>query len=269
MTQVNPAPDGPVPAPPLVAISGSAGGLGSALRALLQSRGARVVGIDLAHAEVCADLASADGRRQAVEAVLEWGQGRLDALVCAAGLGGTTRPAGRIVAVNHFGALALLDGLLPALRRSPAAAAVAVASVAVSAGPWAGHRIEAACLADDEALACRLADQARPAYAAYGCSKRALALQVRRRARDWAAAGVRLNAVAPGPIDTPLHHAALADPLLGPLARDFLPPLGRIARAEEIAAMIAFLLSPQAAYLHGAVLFADGGCDALLRPEVP
>ncbi len=253
----------------VVAISGSQGGIGCALRARLLAEGWRVTGIDLpgAGAEVEAELETAPGRAHAIETVLARCGGTLDALVCAAGLGGTARPPGRVVAVNHFAALALIDGLRPALQRGRDPAAVVVASVSATAGPWRGHPIEAACLAGDEALARRLADEDRVPYAAYGCSKRALVVEVRRRAVDWGRAGVRLNAIAPGPVDTPLHHAAAADPQLGARTRAFVPPLGRIAAPAEIAEATAFLLSPRASFIHGTVLFADGGCDALLRPE--
>ncbi len=228
-----------------------------------------MIGVDLpgVGAEVDADLEAAAGRAHAIETVIARCGGTLDALVCAAGLGGTARPPGRVLAVNFFAARALLDGLRPALQRGRDPAAVVVASVSATAGPWRGHPIEAACLAGDEALARRLADEDCVPYAAYGCSKRALVVQVRRRTVDWGQAGVRLNAIAPGPVDTPLHQAALDDPQLGPRARAFLPPMGRIARPGEIADVVAFLLSPAAGFVHGAVLFADGGVDAALRPE--
>lgn len=82
------------------------------------------------------------------------------------------------------------------------------------------------------------------------------------------ALGIRLNAVAPGPVDTPLHQASLDDEQLGPATRAFLPPLKPIFAPIEIAQTIAFLLSPQASAIHGAVLFADGGMNAKLRPDM-
>jgi thioredoxin reductase len=70
---------------------------------------------------------------------------------------------------------------------------VAVASVSATSGPWRDHPIEQACLADDEARSCALADESPLPYAAYGCSKRALIVQVRRRAAAWGVTGVRLR----------------------------------------------------------------------------
>lgn len=252
---------------PVVAVTGSQGGIGSALRHVLEARGWRVIGIDLDGAEVVADLETEAGRRVAIADVLRRCDARLDALVCAAGLGGTIRPAGRTVSLNYFGCVALLEGFLPALRRCADASAVVVSSVSATAGPWRDHPIEQVCLDGDEGLARQLADEAAIPYFAYGCSKRALGVKVRRLAKAWGEAGVRLNAIAPGPVDTPLHQAALDDALLGKPTREFVPPLKRIARPQEIAEVIAFLLSPQASFIHGAMLFADGGCDALQRPD--
>lgn len=252
----------------VIAVSGSAGGIGSALREALSREGARVIGIDLHDAEVIADLGNAAGRAHALAEVERMARGRLDGLVCAAGVGGTVRPPARMVAVNYFGAVALLEGLLPLLRAGERPAAVAVASVSATSGPWRGHALEQACFDGDEPLACRLADGAENPYAGYGCSKRALAVRVRRLAREWGAAGVRLNAIAPGPVDTALHRAALEDPVLGPRARAFVPPLGVTAEPAEIARVIAFMLSPAACFVHGSVWFADGGCDAALRADL-
>lgn len=102
---------------------------------------------------------------------------------------------------------------------------------------------------------------------AYAMSKLALIRAVRGRAQAWAARGVRLNAVAPGPVQTPLLQGSLAHPVLGPLTRALPVPLGRPARPAEIAGVVTFLLGPASAYVHGSVLFADGGTDALLRPD--
>jgi NAD(P)-dependent dehydrogenase (short-subunit alcohol dehydrogenase family) len=95
----------------------------------------------------------------------------------------------------------------------------------------------------------------------------AVAHWVRRNATgaEWAGAGRRLNAVAPGMIETPMVAAMRADPETGPLL-DLLPiPVGRAGRPDEIAALIEFLLGPDSAFFCGSVVFCDGGSDALLR----
>jgi NAD(P)-dependent dehydrogenase (short-subunit alcohol dehydrogenase family) len=82
---------------------------------------------------------------------------------------------------------------------------------------------------------------------------------------DWAESGVRLNAIAPGMIDTPMVAEMRSDPTTGPML-DWLPiPLGRPGRPEEIAALVDFLLGPDGSFFCGSVLYCDGGSDALLR----
>jgi len=80
-------------------------------------------------------------------------------------------------------------------------------------------------------------------------------------------AGIRLNAVAPGPVLTGLTRQALEHPLTGPAIREFPVPMGRWGEPEEIAAAVWFLLHGGGSFVHGAVLFVDGGTDALLRPD--
>ena len=100
----------------IYAISGSASGMGAATRSRLEAAGHRVVGIDRRDAEVCADLGTAEGRAEAVGAVVDAAGGVLDGAVSAAGLGPPT--AGELIArVNYFGSVALLEGLRPALSR--------------------------------------------------------------------------------------------------------------------------------------------------------
>jgi len=74
--------------------------------------------------------------------------------------------------------------------------------------------------------------------------------------------------VAPGPVDTPLLAGGLEDPVLGPLIEALPVPMGRRATPAEIAAAIGFLLDPANSFVHGSVLFVDGGSDALLRPDI-
>ena len=79
--------------------------------------------------------------------------------------------------------------------------------------------------------------------------------------------GVRLNGVSPGPVETPLLEATRHDPVFGPFV-DTLPiPLGRSAQPAEIAGVVAFVLSPESAVMHGSIVVVDGGTDALMRPE--
>jgi NAD(P)-dependent dehydrogenase (short-subunit alcohol dehydrogenase family) len=249
----------------VVAVTGSASGIGAAVRARLQAAGTRVIGVDLHDAEVIADLAHAEGRATAIASISARCGGRLDGLVACAGVGPHTEPWSTIVSLNYFGAQALFDGLREALAAGDRSAAVAVSSNAAIV-PGADTALVGACLAGTEAEAGRLALWLGR-QAAYGGSKLALARWVRRTAPSWAAAGVRLNAVAPGAVATPLLQGTLDHPELGPAVRAFPIPQGRFGTPEDVAAAIVFLLSPDAAFCCGSVLFVDGGTDAVLRGD--
>jgi NAD(P)-dependent dehydrogenase (short-subunit alcohol dehydrogenase family) len=253
-----------------IALSGSRSGIGAATAAALAALGHRIIGIDLRDADVCADLSSADGRAAAVQQVLSQCGGVLDGLVLCAGLGAHVEPASKIAEVNYFGAVALLDGLLPALQKGQAPSAVVVSSVASSQLPWDKNPLGAALEAGDEAAVAAICAGAGPkaGHLAYAGSKNAVTVAVRRRAVAWGRAGVRLNTVAPGAVETPLLQAGLADPRYGQAIQNFVAPIARRAQPAEIASMIAYLMGPAAGFIHGAQFFVDGGIDAMARPTV-
>jgi NAD(P)-dependent dehydrogenase (short-subunit alcohol dehydrogenase family) len=122
-----------------------------------------------------------------------------------------------------------------------------------------------ACVAGDEEGAAAAAD-GMDGEAVYAHSKLALARKVRRLAVEWAPQ-LRINAVAPGPVLTPLTEAALEHPVTGDLIRAYPIPLDRWGEKDEIANAAWFLLSRESSWSTGIVLFADGGTDALLNPD--
>ena len=97
-----------------------------------------------------------------------------------------------------------------------------------------------------------------PVAPAYGTSKGAVAALTRSLAVAWAARGIRVNAVAPGWVETRISAGARQDPERKAQI-DARIPLGRWAKTDEIAKVIAFLLSPDASYVHGAIVPVDGG----------
>jgi NAD(P)-dependent dehydrogenase (short-subunit alcohol dehydrogenase family) len=249
-----------------IAVTGSAGGIGGAIRRRIEAAGHRVVGVDQRDAEVIADLSSADGRADAVRAVRALATDGLDGLVVAAGIGGSTSaPPSMVVRINYFGAVALLDGLHEDLVDGQLRAAVAISSNSATAVPNLDQTVVEHCLAGNEDAAAAAAD-GLDGELVYASGKLALARQVRRLAVQWAPA-VRVNAVAPGPVLTALTKAALEHPVTGDLIRQYPVPLDRWGEPEEIAAAVWFLLSGDASWITGAVLFVDGGTDALLRAD--
>ncbi|MCY1259386.1 3-alpha-hydroxysteroid dehydrogenase/carbonyl reductase [compost metagenome] len=252
---------------PITAVTGSASGIGAALCRQLREAGHQIIGIDRAGADVNADLSTPAGRTEAVRQVLEKSGGALDHLVLCAGLGVTAPSSGLIVAVNYFGVSALLDGLAEALGKGNSPSAVVVGSVA-SVQPGA-DRLEMveAMLAGDEEAAVAGANQLNEPSMAYAGSKYAASVLVRRKVHEWAKLGIRLNVVAPGVVETPLYKASTEDPKYGEATRNFVAPLGRGSQPDELAGVIRFLLSEQASFMHGTVVFADGGMDAMMRPN--
>ena len=124
-----------------------------------------------------------------------------------------------------------------------------------------------AMLDNDEACARELADSLAEPQVAYACSKYAITHHARRLAAPWGRKGIRLNVIAPGAVETPLHDASRNDPRFGQAVRDFVAPLGRNGHPGEIAELIAFLQSERAAFIHGGVIYIDGGMDAMVRPQ--
>lgn len=248
-------------------VTGSASGIGAAVCAQLKGAGHRVIGIDRQNADIVADLSSAAGRKAAVEAALAACDGVLDGLVCCAGLGPTAPSSSVIVGVNYFGMTEIVDGLEAALARGSKPSVVLIGSVASVHPGMDKLPMVASMLAGDEAGALAQADAMAMPQAAYAGSKYAVTVFARRKAVAVGAKGIRINVVAPGAVETPLLDASRADARYGEAIRKFVAPIGRNSAPDEIANVVSFLQSEQASFVHGTVVFVDGGMDALTRSD--
>ena len=187
---------------------------------------------------------------------------------CAGVAGLTGTDPQLVVSLNYFGAISVVTGLRHLMGEG--SSVVLLSSNSVTCQPGWKSDVAAACLADDEEKARRLASN-EDAVNIYPATKAALAYWARREGikPEWAGAGIRVNAVAPGMIATPMTEQLRNDPKLGVFADAYPTALNRPGRPEEIAALVAFLLSAESSLLVGSVVFADGGTDALLHPLNP
>ncbi|MDX1510449.1 MAG: SDR family oxidoreductase [Nitriliruptorales bacterium] len=254
----------PAAEPRTLVVTGSAGGVGSAVKELLEADGSRVIGVDIAGAEVACDLADPVARKEGLLEAAALAGDELGGLVVCAGVGTHVEPASVIARVNHFSAVDTLDAMRPLLAATEDAACVVVGSNSASFAPADAPLLELFLEGDEEAGAA--AADAEDGALVYACAKRALTVAARRRAVEWAADGIRLNVVAPGPIDTPLLRGGLEHPVHGDAIRALPVPLDRWADRVEVARIVHLLLGPLTSFVHGAVWFIDGGTDALARP---
>ena len=240
-------------------VTGGASGMGAATARLLADAGAQVTLVDrnadlaaqtaseLGSASIVGDVSDAAFCERAVDEIVAQ-HGRLDVLVNAAGiivradaLGTSDEEWTRMWSVNVSGTFFLCRAALRVMVPQQSGAIVNFGSI------WG--------------------DVGGRGHVAYCAAKGAIHQLTRALALDHARDGVRINAVAPGEVDTPMlrrggREAALSDAALAHMA-DATIPMGRLAQPEEIARVVLFLASDAASYMTGAVVPVDAGYTAV------
>jgi NAD(P)-dependent dehydrogenase (short-subunit alcohol dehydrogenase family) len=194
--------------------------------------------------------------------------GTLRAVAHAAGISPTMADWRGIFVVDLVGTALLAEVLRPLMTQGTAT--VCFASMAPLLGDTAGNPAADAAL--DEPLDGHLLDRIRDAVGptiedpgiAYGWAKRGVQRFVQQEAVRLGPMGARICSVSPGLIDTPQgRQEAESHPIIGTLLER--TPLGRLGRAEEVAAVVAFLLSDRASWVNGIDVLVDVGVMAAVR----
>lgn len=254
-----------------IAVTGSASGIGAEVCKVLVAEGHSVIGIDRnsddKFTQIAADLSTQEGRQAAVNEVKRLSENQLDGIVCCAGLGVTAPSTSLIVGVNYFGVTELVEGLSDSLTNKEKSSVVVIGSIAATHMQEATTALADVMLKSDEEKANLIAADAGSTHLAYAASKYAVTVWARKLSVSLASQGVRVNVIAPGAVETPLHQASKDDPRFGEAVKKFVAPIGRNGEPEEIANAVAFLVSDKASFVNGSVLFVDGGMDAMTRAK--
>lgn len=251
-----------------IVVTGAASGIGKATMNLLRDRADSVIGVDIHDADVVVDLSTAQGRVEMVHQVEDRSGGVVDGVLAIAGLA-VAEPV--TVAVNFFGMVGTLEGLRPLLVKSTAPRAAGVSSMA-SLLPVDDELVELMRMGNERGALARAAVVAADDNGdlIYPSTKKAFAQWIRRTAPtpSWAAAGIPLNAVAPGIINTPMVAPLIdTDEARAALSEKVPMPLHGIAEPIVVANLLAWLVSEENSHLCGQVVFVDGGSDVVIRGD--
>ena len=232
-------------------VTGGSNGIGEAIVKLLETKGYHVFNLDLVPGlygnHIQCDMANFDQVKDVIAGICST-HPKVDALVCNAGIHlsknieqTSLEEFDTLFAINVKGAYAAIQATIGQMRQQRKGAIVLVAS--------------------DQAVI------AKQNSFAYNLSKHALASICKTTALDYAADNIRVNAVCPGTIETPLYHNAIdnycaksgADKQQIHQEEQALQPLGRLGKPEEVAEYVNFLISEKAGFITGSLQMIDGG----------
>ncbi len=270
-------------------VTGGSRGIGAKTVGLLKKDGHTVVNIDISDGDINVDLAADEGRNAAIKYVYDLFPSGIDGFVCNHGIGGLARyKSSYILSVNYFSAVTLLDSFYELLKKK-SGNCVVVSSGSIAYAKRKKYFVdELLTNCGDEKRICRLVDSfaesdtksalqqtegarfipGEVANAMYISSKMALAHRVRRISSSWAQHGVNINAIAPGAAATSIMQGMKKPPL-----DVFFYPMPAIPDQEgemdpdDIARVIAFLVSPENKGMSGALVYCDAGASAIIDPD--
>ncbi len=254
------------------AITGATTGIGAATKKILQDQGHEVINIDIVDGDITADLAIKTERERAMKQLFQMVPSGLDCFIACAGVG-PTEPGERITSLNYFAQKEMTEAAFPLLEMKKGTALV----VSSNSANFPGLNYQLVDLMCNENSEEKVTEFAKallgPArYVAYQASKFAIGRWTRRISGSWAARGIRINAIAPGATMTPLMQAGLD-------SEDFSTAMANVPvpicysedrtylTAEEVAKVMVFLTGPDSSAMAGAVIYADGACDGMMRTE--
>jgi NAD(P)-dependent dehydrogenase (short-subunit alcohol dehydrogenase family) len=246
-------------------VTGAASGMGQACVERLRGTVDRLVAVDLRAPDidgtvgVACDVSDPDSVAALVDRVRDLGV--FGALAHAAGLSPTMADPRRIVEVNLVGTVHLLDAFEPIVAQGSAAVCFASSSGYL---PLELLGDELASLVHDpraDGFLDRVETLLQDSGLAYAWSKKGVQLEAANAAVRWGPLGGRVVSLSPGLIDTPMGRQEFEQqPIMQQLLDD--TPLHRLGTADEIAAVVAFLLSDDASFVSGIDVLVDGGSGA-------
>ena len=241
------------------AITGGSGGIGLRVISQLEKQGHETINIDWKTGDIQADLSIPEGRQKVIDELHELHPEGLDGLILCAGVPGSCHDLRLILSLNFFGTISIIKGAYDLLEKK-GGSCVATVSNAISQGDLRMDLADILNNNNEDEL--RILDL-------YVASKYALARWVRRHSASYAANGVRINAVAPGNVNTSMTATMSVDEKTALNALPIPTKYGKetLMEPDEIASAINFLISKEARGVNGIIMFVDGGTDALLNSE--
>ena len=251
------------------AITGGSGGIGLRVISQLEKQGHETINIDWKTGDIQADLSIPEGRQKVIDELHELHPEGLDGLILCAGVPGSCHDLRLILSLNFFGTISIIKGAYDLLEKK-GGSCVATVSNAISQGDL---RMDLADILnnnnEDELRILDLVsnldeNDLLTGNRLYVASKYALARWVRRHSASYAANGVRINAVAPGNVNTSMTATMSVDEKTALNALPIPTKYGKetLMEPDEIASAINFLISKEARGVNGIIMFVDGGTDA-------